>query len=64
MGLAYAIAVVSLFDEYVNDLLYLREGSYLPRYIIWNCMFLRIYYKHQGRIMSTFLSTINIMHII
>ncbi|KAI4331555.1 hypothetical protein MLD38_029734 [Melastoma candidum] len=31
MGLAYAVAVVSLFDEYVNDLLYLREGSCLPR---------------------------------
>ncbi|XP_021889956.1 uncharacterized membrane protein At3g27390 [Carica papaya] len=31
MGLAYIISVVSLFDEYVNDLLYLREGSCLPR---------------------------------
>ncbi|XP_015578083.1 uncharacterized membrane protein At3g27390 isoform X2 [Ricinus communis] len=31
MGLAYVVAVVSLFDEYVNDLLYLREGSRLPR---------------------------------
>ncbi|CAI0552165.1 unnamed protein product [Linum tenue] len=30
-GLAYIIAVVSLFDEYVNDLLYLSEGSCLPR---------------------------------
>ncbi|CAN0927292.1 Uncharacterized membrane protein At3g27390 [Linum grandiflorum] len=30
-GLAYIVAVVSLFDEYVNDLLYLREGSCLPR---------------------------------
>ncbi|KAI4347820.1 hypothetical protein L6164_008599 [Bauhinia variegata] len=31
MGFAYIISVVSLFDEYVNDLLYLREGSCLPR---------------------------------
>lgn len=32
MGLNYIIAAVSLFDEYVNDLLYLREGTCLPRY--------------------------------
>lgn len=31
MGLAYILSVVSLFDEYANDLLYLREGSCLPR---------------------------------
>ncbi|KAF6164051.1 hypothetical protein GIB67_037817 [Kingdonia uniflora] len=31
MGLAYIVSVVSLFDEYTNDLLYLREGSCLPR---------------------------------
>ncbi|XP_051115346.1 uncharacterized membrane protein At3g27390 [Andrographis paniculata] len=31
MGLAYIVAVVSLFDEYVNDLLYLAEGSCFPR---------------------------------
>ncbi|WCJ37343.1 hypothetical protein M5689_018490 [Euphorbia peplus] len=31
MGLAYSVAVVSQFDEYVNDLLYLSEGSNLPR---------------------------------
>ncbi|XP_024028620.1 uncharacterized membrane protein At3g27390 [Morus notabilis] len=31
LGLAYVISVVSMFDEYVNDLLYLREGSCLPR---------------------------------
>ncbi|KAM7262942.1 hypothetical protein ACFE04_000625 [Oxalis oulophora] len=31
MGLAYIVAVVSHFDEYVNDMLYLREGSCLPR---------------------------------
>ncbi|KAK3017280.1 hypothetical protein RJ639_007392 [Escallonia herrerae] len=31
MGLAYIVAVVSLFDEYTNDLLYLREGSCFPR---------------------------------
>lgn len=32
MGLAYIMAVISLFDEYTNDLLYLREGSCFPRY--------------------------------
>ncbi|KAK1291793.1 putative membrane protein [Acorus calamus] len=31
MGLAYMVSVVSLFDEYVNDQLYLREGTCLPR---------------------------------
>ncbi|KMS96457.1 hypothetical protein BVRB_9g225110 [Beta vulgaris subsp. vulgaris] len=31
MGLAYIVAVVSLFDEYANDLLYLEPGSRLPR---------------------------------
>ncbi|PKA49174.1 putative membrane protein [Apostasia shenzhenica] len=31
MGLAYIVAVISLFDEYTNDLLYLRDGSCLPR---------------------------------
>lgn len=31
-GLAYIVSVVSLFDEHANDLLYLREGSCLPRY--------------------------------
>lgn len=30
-GLLYAIASVSIFDEYTNDLLYLREGSCFPR---------------------------------
>eukprot|EP00258_Populus_trichocarpa_P024163 XP_024440182.1 uncharacterized membrane protein At3g27390 isoform X2 [Populus trichocarpa] len=30
-GLGYILALVSLFDEYVNDFLYLREGSCLPR---------------------------------
>ncbi|KAL7584108.1 hypothetical protein Lser_V15G45531 [Lactuca serriola] len=30
-GFAYIVAVVSLFDEYTNDLLYLREGSCFPR---------------------------------
>lgn len=30
MGLAYMISIVSIFDEYTNDLLYLREGSCLP----------------------------------
>lgn len=34
MGFSYIVSVVSLFDEYVNDLLYLREGSCLPRYIM------------------------------
>ncbi|KAL2928021.1 hypothetical protein RDABS01_000017 [Bienertia sinuspersici] len=32
-GLLYVIASVSIFDEYTNDLLYLREGSCFPRYI-------------------------------
>ncbi|KAH9602448.1 hypothetical protein KSS87_010877 [Heliosperma pusillum] len=31
MGLAFIVAVVSLFDEYANDLLYLEEGSRIPR---------------------------------
>ncbi|PRQ52417.1 hypothetical protein RchiOBHm_Chr2g0155271 [Rosa chinensis] len=31
LGLAYIVSVVSLYDEYVNDLLYLREGSCFPR---------------------------------
>ncbi|XP_039131339.1 uncharacterized membrane protein At3g27390 isoform X2 [Dioscorea cayenensis subsp. rotundata] len=31
MGLAYIVSVISLFDEYTNDLLYLREGSCFPR---------------------------------
>ncbi|KQK18534.1 hypothetical protein BRADI_1g43130v3 [Brachypodium distachyon] len=31
MGLSYMISAVALFDEYTNDLLYLREGSCLPR---------------------------------
>ncbi|XP_076887311.1 putative membrane protein At3g27390 [Bidens hawaiensis] len=30
-GFAYVVSVVSLFDEYTNDLLYLREGSCFPR---------------------------------
>ncbi|XP_047971645.1 uncharacterized membrane protein At3g27390 isoform X1 [Salvia hispanica] len=31
MGLAYIVAVISLFDEYANDLLSLSEGSCFPR---------------------------------
>ncbi|TVU11553.1 hypothetical protein EJB05_45146 [Eragrostis curvula] len=31
MGLAYMISAVAFYDEYSNDLLYLREGSCLPR---------------------------------
>ncbi|KAH6764758.1 transmembrane protein [Perilla frutescens var. frutescens] len=31
MGLAYIVAVISMFDEYANDLLYLTEGSCFPR---------------------------------
>ncbi|KAL8136661.1 hypothetical protein V2J09_002662 [Rumex salicifolius] len=31
MGFAYIVAVISLFDEYANDMLYLREGSCVPR---------------------------------
>ncbi|XP_012079556.1 uncharacterized membrane protein At3g27390 [Jatropha curcas] len=30
-GLLYVIASVSVFDEYTNDLLYLKEGSCFPR---------------------------------
>ncbi|KAH9608404.1 hypothetical protein KSS87_011297 [Heliosperma pusillum] len=30
-GLLYVIASVSIFDEYTNDLIYLREGSCFPR---------------------------------
>ncbi|KAK1383294.1 Cyclin-dependent kinase inhibitor 1-like [Heracleum sosnowskyi] len=30
-GLAYIIAMVSEFDEYTNDWLYLREGSIIPK---------------------------------
>ncbi|CAK7339461.1 unnamed protein product [Dovyalis caffra] len=30
-GLLYVIASASIFDEYTNDLLYLREGSCFPR---------------------------------
>ncbi|KAG9446885.1 hypothetical protein H6P81_013013 [Aristolochia fimbriata] len=29
-GLLYVIAAISLFHEYTNDFLYLREGSYFP----------------------------------
>lgn len=32
MGLAYMISAIAIYDEYTNDLLYLREGSCLPRY--------------------------------
>ncbi|KAK9924290.1 hypothetical protein M0R45_032670 [Rubus argutus] len=31
LGLAFIVSVVSLYDEYVNDLLYLRVGSCFPR---------------------------------
>ncbi|OVA10451.1 hypothetical protein BVC80_8983g20 [Macleaya cordata] len=30
-GLAYVVAMVAEFDEYTNDLLYLREGSIFPK---------------------------------
>ncbi|KAI3871315.1 hypothetical protein MKW92_001642 [Papaver armeniacum] len=30
-GLAYIVAMVAEFDEYTNDLLYLREGSIFPK---------------------------------
>jgi hypothetical protein len=33
MGLAYMISAIAFYDEYSNDLLYLREGSRLPRYV-------------------------------
>lgn len=29
------VSIVSLFDEYTNDVLDLREGSCLPRYYLW-----------------------------
>ncbi|KAM3209464.1 hypothetical protein ACQJBY_063888 [Aegilops geniculata] len=35
MGLSYMISAVALYDEYTNDLLYLREGSCLPRPKYW-----------------------------
>lgn len=31
-GLAYIIAMVAEFDEYTNDWLYLREGTFFPKY--------------------------------
>lgn len=34
MGLAYMVSAVALFDEYTNDMLYLREGSCFPRYVL------------------------------
>ncbi|KAK9089943.1 hypothetical protein Scep_029025 [Stephania cephalantha] len=45
MGLAYIVAVVSLFDEYTNDLLYLREGSCLPRMTVATLMTVRPSYR-------------------
>ncbi|KAK9146907.1 hypothetical protein Sjap_006810 [Stephania japonica] len=33
MDLAYIVGVVSLLDEFTNDLLYLREGSCIPSFI-------------------------------
>ena len=30
-GLAYIVAVIAEFDEYTNDMIYLREGTCLPR---------------------------------
>ncbi|KAJ7527304.1 hypothetical protein O6H91_16G047900 [Diphasiastrum complanatum] len=30
-GLAYIVAIIAEFDEYTNDVLYLQEGSCLPR---------------------------------
>ncbi|ONK60796.1 uncharacterized protein A4U43_C08F22700 [Asparagus officinalis] len=30
-GIAYVVAIISEFDEYTNDWLYLREGSILPK---------------------------------
>ncbi|KAK9144060.1 hypothetical protein Sjap_003963 [Stephania japonica] len=33
MDLAYIVEVVSLLDEFTNDLLYLRERSCLPSFI-------------------------------
>lgn len=42
LGLAFIISAVSLFDEYVNELLYLRVGSCFPRYIM-ECHSLKLY---------------------
>ncbi|KAK9123830.1 hypothetical protein Sjap_013432 [Stephania japonica] len=33
MDIAYIVGVVSLLDEFTNDLLYLREGSCIPSFI-------------------------------
>ncbi|PKA56107.1 putative membrane protein [Apostasia shenzhenica] len=30
-GVAYVVAIVAEFDEYTNDLLYLRDGSFVPK---------------------------------
>lgn len=35
MGLAYMVSAVALFDEYTNDMLYLREGSCFPRCVFF-----------------------------
>jgi hypothetical protein len=48
-GLGYILALVSLFDEYVNDFLYLREGSCLPRCCIWLRWFFILYNWYQKR---------------
>ncbi|URE31692.1 hypothetical protein MUK42_16925 [Musa troglodytarum] len=29
-GILYVVAVISMFDEFTNDFLYLREGSCFP----------------------------------
>jgi len=46
MGFAYIVSVVSLFDEYVNDLLYLREGSCLPR--CYQIFFTMLYFFYRA----------------
>lgn len=48
LGLAYIVSVVSLFDEYVNDLLYLREGTCLPRYNLGSAVHFSPFVSHQS----------------
>ncbi|GAB4846994.1 hypothetical protein Ancab_026006 [Ancistrocladus abbreviatus] len=56
-GIAFVIAMVAEFDEYTNDLLYLREGTILPkprysRKTISNSSELQENHPHSGRFSS------------
>lgn len=33
-GLLYVITCISMFDEFTNDFLDMREGSCFPRYVL------------------------------